>query len=244
MTWTYPLFKPDFSDKVDDPIATALRHAQREFRTVVATNKARKQRLIAIARDRLGYQEYIELRDSLDKNITTLYAKLQKKDSPKNSKKKKQQQKHTDVAASSDGGHNHNGSNCSSSNGNGTGAPLLSSLAPCPASLGLNPDDDLALRLNDQLKQLVETRRQWVDTVGAVFDEKQRENPGCIWGLPTESIYAEVEEEVRAVLLAQAQVLPHSNSTSGPSSLSCPAINAHNDKGKAKEGGGDDMDVG
>ena len=37
--------QPDFSEAVDDPIATALRHAQRELRTVVATNKARRARL-------------------------------------------------------------------------------------------------------------------------------------------------------------------------------------------------------
>jgi len=40
--------QPDYSEKVDDPIATALRQAQRELRTVVATNKARKERLAAI----------------------------------------------------------------------------------------------------------------------------------------------------------------------------------------------------
>ncbi|KAJ3524687.1 hypothetical protein NM688_g8518 [Phlebia brevispora] len=50
--------QPDYSEAVDDPIATALRHLQRELRTVVATNKARRARLAAIARDRLAYQEY------------------------------------------------------------------------------------------------------------------------------------------------------------------------------------------
>ncbi|KAH6919207.1 histone acetyltransferases subunit 3-domain-containing protein [Coprinopsis sp. MPI-PUGE-AT-0042] len=81
--------QPDFSEKVDDPIATALRQAQSEFRVVLATNKLRKERLASIARDRLGYQEYLEIRDTIDKNITNLYSKLQKKDVPKLSKKKK-----------------------------------------------------------------------------------------------------------------------------------------------------------
>ncbi|KAJ3509199.1 hypothetical protein NLJ89_g5350 [Agrocybe chaxingu] len=81
---------PDFTEKVDDPIASALREAQRELRRVVAVNKARKARLVPVAKDRLGYQEYLELRDAIDKNITTLYAKLQKKDVPKLSKKKKE----------------------------------------------------------------------------------------------------------------------------------------------------------
>ena len=74
---------------MDDPIASALRQAQRELRAVVATNKARKARLLAIAKDRLGYQEYVEAREALDKNILALYSKLQKKDGPKVSKKKK-----------------------------------------------------------------------------------------------------------------------------------------------------------
>ena len=73
---------------MDDPIATALREAQRELRKVAATNKARKARLVSIACDRLGYQEYLEVRDSIDRNITTLYHKLQRKDVPKVSKKK------------------------------------------------------------------------------------------------------------------------------------------------------------
>lgn len=171
--------KPDFSEKVDDPIATALRHAQRELRTVVATNKARKERLAVIARDRLGYQEYIELRDSIDKNITTLYTKLQKKDLPKSSRKKKK------LPGSAPP----------------EGDPILPQLPRCPAAFGLNADDENYLSVDEQLKQLVETRRQWVDTVGVVFDEKQMENTGKIWGLPPESIYQGLDDEVQAMLL-------------------------------------------
>lgn len=162
---------------MDDPIATAIRHAQRELRTVVATNKARKEQLVSVARDRLGYQEYLELRDSIDKNITNTYTKLQKKDVPKNGKKKK---KPVDLSVE----------------GNG----VLGVPGPCPAALGLNPDEENRLHISDQLKQLVETRRQWVDTVGAVFEEKQREHPGRIWGFPPESVYAGVDEEVQTAL--------------------------------------------
>ena len=55
----------------------------------------------------------------------------------------------------------------------------------------------------DQLKQLVETRRQWVDQVGAIFEEKQRENPGRIWELPKKSVFEGIEEEVKVSLSAQ-----------------------------------------
>ncbi|KAF9546894.1 hypothetical protein CPC08DRAFT_699869 [Agrocybe pediades] len=190
---------PNYLDKVDDPIATALREAQRELRHVVATNKARKARLAAIARDRLGYQEYLELRDSIDKNITTLYTKLQKKDTPKLSKKKKKPLQGAAAAAAAAAAANaaRNGSVAPE---DGNGNTPISALAPCPAALGLSPDEDNHLSVNEQLKQLVETRRQWVDTVGVIFEQKERENPGRIYGLPKESVYKGVEEEVNGIL--------------------------------------------
>ncbi len=180
---------------MDDPIATALRHAQAELRQVVAANKARKTQLISIARDRLGYQEYLELRDSIDKNITTLFSKLQKKDNPKLNKKKKK------ISDGSDSGSAGGGGVGASVNGaNGIGGSF-STLAPCPAMMGFNQDENQSLLLNDQLKHLMETRKQWVGQVGAVFEEKERECPGRIWGLPKESIYKSLEEDVQRLLI-------------------------------------------
>ncbi|KXN83229.1 Chromatin-remodeling complexes subunit NGG1 [Leucoagaricus sp. SymC.cos] len=181
---------PDFTEKMDDPIATALRHAQTELRQVVAMNKARKTRLISVAQDRLGYQEYLELRDSIDKNITALFSKLQKKDISKPSKKKKK----------IDGSESGNGNGGANGVGNGNGG-MMSNLAPSPAAIGFNQNEDQNLLVNDQLKHLVETRRQWVDTVGTVFEQKERENSGRIWGLPKESIYQGIEEEAQRLLV-------------------------------------------
>jgi len=166
---------PDYSEAVDDPIATALRHAQAELRTVLATNKVRRARLAAVARDRLGYQEYVELRDALDKNISTLYAKLQKKEGPKSHKKKKRP---------------------SELNGTTNGTNGAAVIGPSPAALGLISTDDYELTVPEQLKQLVQTRRQWVDTVGSVFEQKERDSPGRIWGLPQKSLYERIDEEV------------------------------------------------
>jgi transcriptional adapter 3 len=163
---------------VDDPIASALRQAQTELRQVVAGNKARKARLLAIAKDRLGYQEYVEAREALDKNILALYTKLQKKDGPKISKKKK---------AKSDT----------------NGAPAPPSTPPIgawPSAAGLGPDDEHQLQVPDALTQLVATRRQWVDSVGGVFDTMEREHPGRIYGLPERSIYEGVDAEIDALL--------------------------------------------
>lgn len=211
-------YQPDFTEKVDDPIATALREAQRELRQVVATNKARKARLAAIARDRLGYQEYLELRDSIDKNITTLYAKLQKKDTPKLNKKKKKPLQGAAAAAAAAAAAN-------AAKGSAAPDDPPSALAPCPAALGLTPDEDSHLIVNEQLKQLVETRRQWVDTVGSIFDQKEAENPGRIYGLPKESVYLGIDEEVNAMLAAQGSKNPSPNNpamngASGPAGSS------------------------
>lgn len=185
---------------MDDPIATALREAQRELRRVVALNKARKVRLAAVARDRLGYQEYLELRDTIDRNISNLYTRLQKKDAPKLSKKKKKPLQGAAAAA-----HAAATAAVAAAKGSAGGGDESTQnfLPPCPAALGLTPDEDNHLTVNDQLKQLVETRRQWVDSVGSIFDEKERENPGRIYGLPQESLFTGIEEEVEEVVRKQ-----------------------------------------
>lgn len=169
---------------------------------------------MAIARDRLGYQEYLELRDSIDKNITSLYAKLQKKDTPKLSKKKKKPLQGAAAAAAAAAAAN-------AAKGSGVPEEPPSTLAPCPAALGLTPDEDSRLTVNEQLKQLVETRRQWVDTVGSIFDQKEMDNPGRIYGLPKESVYHGIDEEVNVLLAAQESKASSSSnpSTNGSSGL-------------------------
>ncbi|KAF8626281.1 hypothetical protein AX15_004953 [Amanita polypyramis BW_CC] len=197
---------PDFTEKVDDPMATALRHAQRELRTVIAVNKARRARLATIARDRLAHQEYLELRDSIDKNIWTLFGKLQKKDGPKIGRKKKKivgaaAAAHAAAVAaqaqSSVGSAEGTGSNNATGTSNSGGAAGTEAHLPLPAALGLGPDEENRLVVNEQLKHLVGTRRQWVDTIGKFFEEKQRASPGRIWGLPTESVFKDIEDEAR-----------------------------------------------
>lgn len=135
-------------------------------------------RLAAIARDRLAYQEYVENRDALDKSIASLYTKLQKKDGPKSHKKKK---KPTEV----------NGA----TNANGTAV-----IAPSPAALGLTQNDDYELTVPDQLKHLIQIRRQWVDQVGSIFEAKDQDSPGRIHGLPNSSIFEGIDEQVRQEL--------------------------------------------
>ncbi len=204
---------------MDDPIATALRHAQRELRTVVATNKARRARLTAIARDRLAYQEYLDGRDALDKNIANLYAKLQKKDGPKANKKKKKLVEQPGTT-------------------NGTGAAGLP--VPSPAALGLIQDEEQQLSVPDQLKSLVQTRRQWVDMLGSIFSQKEEEAPGRIWGLSKRSVYEGVDEEVRQELERIAPPSKRSRTSPNHDSATSGRLDTHvqfpgaSNKGKAR----------
>jgi transcriptional adapter 3 len=164
---------------VDDPIASALRQAQLELRKVVATNKARKARLLAIAKDRLGYQEYVEAREALDKNILALFTKLQKKDGPKVSKKKKAK---------------------SETNGSVPPPPSTPPIGAWPSAAGLGPDDENMLQIPDALAQLVATRRQWVDSIGGVFETMEQEQSGRIYGLPERSIYEGLDADIDALM--------------------------------------------
>lgn len=77
------------------------------------------------------------------------------------------------------------------------------------------------------------TRRKWVDAVGGVFEEKQRENPGRIYGLPKDSLYEGIEEEVQALLRAGPEGTSDGLGDGGLRG-----------KGKARQVGADHMDVG
>ncbi len=120
---------------------------------MIATNKARKARLAEIARDRLAYQEYVDVRDGLDKNITLTYAKLQKKDGPKVMKKKKKGELNGGI------------------NGvNGIAGPPVP--LPNPASSGLTHDDEGQLVVPEALMSLVHARMEWEECIGKAFEER------------------------------------------------------------------------
>ncbi|KAL0577662.1 Transcriptional regulator [Marasmius crinis-equi] len=257
---------PDYSEKVDDPIATALRHAQAELRTVSATNRARKLRLAAIARDRLGYQEYLDGRDALDKNINICYAKLQKRDSgtskgrKKGKKDKDRDKERGDSVALSLNGVSASVGGTPAPNANGVeGEPPP---PPCPAALGLGPDPETNhLVVTEQLKSLVETRRKWVDEVGGIFEEMERKTPGRIWGIPQRSVYEGLEDEVQEILKERLGLLTNHENESGAAVNGHVGVNGvakmdgivetgsarrshYGSKGKERQVRGDEMDVG
>jgi transcriptional adapter 3 len=163
---------PTQYEPVDDPISTALRQAQHLLRPLVSANKARKRRLLGIARDRLGYQEYLDLRESIDRNITSIYTKLWNKDQPHTDEKKDKKKKSNAAKA----------------------GPMV---PKHPAAHGLAVDDELNLIVPRAISELVTVRRQWVDKVGPVFEQIQEEHPGRVYGLPQRSIYEGIADEVR-----------------------------------------------
>jgi len=138
-----------------------------------------------------------------------LYSKLQKKDGPKVSKKKKAK---------------------GETNGSATPASAGATLpiGTWPSAGGLGPDDENTLRVPDALAQLVATRRQWVDSVGDVFDTLEQEQPGRIYGLPERSIYEGLDADVAALTDAGVGRSPTGDG---------------GDKGKGRAAAGEAMDV-
>lgn len=86
-------------------------------------------RLLAIAKHRLGYQEYVEAREAPDKNILALYTKLQTKDGPKVSKKKEARRETNGTAPAP------------------SGTPPMSTW---PSAAGPGADDENTLRVPDE----------------------------------------------------------------------------------------------
>ncbi|KDQ18650.1 hypothetical protein BOTBODRAFT_171450 [Botryobasidium botryosum FD-172 SS1] len=77
---------PDFNDSRDDEIMSTLRQCQDLLREQITLNTARKDRLLAIAKDRLAHQDYLNHLDLLNRYISGSFARLFK---PKPGSKKR-----------------------------------------------------------------------------------------------------------------------------------------------------------
>lgn len=156
----------------------------------------------------------MDVREGLDKSITNVYSKLQKKEGPKASKKKKKGDNRGERDREREASAGLNGMN-GLPNGTPISGPGIGSSStpapvalPNPASLGLGPDEDNTLAVPEALKKLVETRREWEDVVGRSIEQNERETPGRYRGLPVRSVYEGVEEEVREMLGASRVLIP------------------------------------
>ncbi|ORX69905.1 hypothetical protein DL89DRAFT_234695, partial [Linderina pennispora] len=65
----------NWSDREDDEVCVTLRSLQRQLHEQVKLNKARKERLLPIAKEYIGYQEYTQVIEELDKQVEQSYVK-------------------------------------------------------------------------------------------------------------------------------------------------------------------------
>ncbi|KAJ1827656.1 Transcriptional regulator [Coemansia sp. RSA 2599] len=65
----------NWEDRQDDEVCATLRALQRQLREQVKINEMRKERLLPIAKEHIGYQEYTQVIDELDKQVEQSYLK-------------------------------------------------------------------------------------------------------------------------------------------------------------------------
>ncbi|KAJ2516227.1 Transcriptional regulator [Coemansia sp. RSA 1939] len=65
----------NWDNREDDEVSAAIRSLQRQLRDQVRVNKLRKERLLPIAKDHIGNQEYTQVIDELDKQVEQSYLK-------------------------------------------------------------------------------------------------------------------------------------------------------------------------
>ncbi|KAJ2556872.1 Transcriptional regulator [Coemansia sp. RSA 1933] len=65
----------NWDDREDDEVCVAIRSLQRQLRDQVRINRLRKERLLPTAREHIGYQEFTQVIDELDKQVEQSYLK-------------------------------------------------------------------------------------------------------------------------------------------------------------------------
>ncbi|KAJ2683588.1 Transcriptional regulator [Coemansia spiralis] len=65
----------DWDDREDDEVCVTMRSLQRQLREQTRVNAQRKERLLSIAKEHTGYQEYTQVIDELDKQVEQSYLK-------------------------------------------------------------------------------------------------------------------------------------------------------------------------
>lgn len=65
----------NWNDRKDDEVCVTIRALQRQLREQTKVNQMRKERMLAIAKEHIGYQEYTQVIDELDKQVEQSYLK-------------------------------------------------------------------------------------------------------------------------------------------------------------------------
>lgn len=137
----------------------------------MAINQARKARLLEIAQDRVAYQEFLDSKESIERNILGSFAKLQK-------------------PGKKDGSGGGGGGSSSKKKKSSAQAKADEGPLPHPAVAGLSLALDGHLHVPGHLKTFVDVRNDFVRAFGAALDQREREVPGSVYGLPPASVYA------------------------------------------------------
>lgn len=132
---------------------------------------------MAVAELRLSHADYDEVKEGMERNIASMFSRLGSAGAPKVTKKKKKEKEKVAAAAS-----------VNTSTGEPAGI----------TGLGLVGMDGY-LQIPNEIYEPVSVLRQWKAEIGAKFDLLERESPGLIKGLPKESIYKGIEEEIAAL---------------------------------------------
>ncbi|KAI9168229.1 Transcriptional regulator [Blastocladiella emersonii ATCC 22665] len=158
----------------DDPVAETLRAAQRALRAQMAVNRARRARVLELARKRLAYQEYRAILDETDRALEKAFtARYTTKPPPKKSKKKDRSRSGTvDDTAS------------------GSGTLPADAVAAAEVASGLGAPPVGLPPFPDAVVQLMEKRRALIATVGVAFDSDEFART------PAESVFADIAPNV------------------------------------------------
>jgi transcriptional adapter 3 len=154
----------DWTQRQDDEISASLRACQRQLRDQMATNEARKARLIGLVRDRIAYQEYETLRDSMEKEIENGWVKLQR------AVKRK--------AAKPTGRDKATGSTPSAATPSNTGQ----------ANGVTTRGEKERVPVGEALLALLDKRRRFIDSLATMFEDAE---PGRYRGYPEKSVYGD-----------------------------------------------------
>ncbi|KAL8710121.1 MAG: hypothetical protein Q9220_005204 [cf. Caloplaca sp. 1 TL-2023] len=138
----------DYDAHNDDPLAERLRALQSELHRTTLENGARKSRLLALASERMAYQEYSTILEDLDAQVQQAYLK-RTRTLGKRGKSAKEREKQMLAAAKR-----------AAANGGGDGGEGGEAIGVQRPGIG-----DLA-------RQLMRRRGKWVDMIAPVFAEE------------------------------------------------------------------------
>jgi transcriptional adapter 3 len=142
-------------------------------------NNMRKKRLLEIAKIRIAYHEYEAIKEGIENNIAAAFSRIGKSGAIKTPKKNKKAKDRIASALVVDPG-----------SGGPAGIPGLGIFAM-----------DGTVEVPDDIKEMIHSLEMWKEHVGQAFEQKQKERPGLVWGLPETSIYEGLDKDIEAAEL-------------------------------------------